>query len=85
MKKIIAHGYVLTVDKDFTVYKDGAVVYEDDRIIDVGESESILSRYEGAHVIDAAGMAVMPGLINTHLHSGLIRGTAEDLPVFEWL
>lgn len=85
MKKIIAHGYVLTVDKDFTVYKDGAVVYEDDRIIGVGESESILSRYEGAHVIDAAGMAVMPGLINTHLHSGLIRGTAEDLPVFEWL
>jgi 5-methylthioadenosine/S-adenosylhomocysteine deaminase len=28
---------------------------------------------------------LMPGLINTHAHSGLLRGTAEGLPVWEWL
>src|SRR5207244_3891443 len=28
---------------------------------------------------------LMPGLINTHCHSGLLRGTAEGLPVWEWL
>jgi 5-methylthioadenosine/S-adenosylhomocysteine deaminase len=27
----------------------------------------------------------MPGLVNTHMHSGLLRGTAEGLPVWEWL
>jgi 5-methylthioadenosine/S-adenosylhomocysteine deaminase len=28
---------------------------------------------------------LMPGLINAHAHSGLLRGTAEGLPVWEWL
>jgi len=28
---------------------------------------------------------VLPGFINVHSHSGIIRGLAEDLPVFEWL
>ena len=28
---------------------------------------------------------LMPGLINAHHHSGLLRGTAEQLPVWEWL
>jgi 5-methylthioadenosine/S-adenosylhomocysteine deaminase len=30
-------------------------------------------------------LIVMPGLINTHAHSGLLRGTAEGLPVWDWL
>lgn len=85
MKTLIVHGYLITVDKNFTIYKDGAVCYEKDKIIDIGESSTLIEKYCDAEVIDAAGMAIMPGLINTHLHSGLIRGTAEDLPVFEWL
>jgi 5-methylthioadenosine/S-adenosylhomocysteine deaminase len=28
---------------------------------------------------------LMPGLVNAHMHSGLLRGTAEGLPVWEWL
>jgi 5-methylthioadenosine/S-adenosylhomocysteine deaminase len=28
---------------------------------------------------------LMPGLINAHAHSGMLRGTAEHLPVWEWL
>lgn len=85
MKTLIVHGYVITVNDTFTIYKDGAVLYEEDKIIDIGKSEALLARYKDAEIIDASGMAVMPGLVNTHLHSGLIRGTAEDLPVFEWL
>ena len=27
----------------------------------------------------------MPGLINAHAHSGFLRGTAEHLPVWDWL
>nr|WP_231704781.1 amidohydrolase [Arthrobacter gengyunqii] len=27
----------------------------------------------------------MPGLVNAHHHSGVLRGTAEHLPVWEWL
>ena len=85
MINLITHGYVITVNKSFAIYKDGAVAYEGDRILDIGDSEDLEKKYEGAKRFDAKGMAVMPGLINTHLHSGLIRGTAEDMPVFEWL
>jgi 5-methylthioadenosine/S-adenosylhomocysteine deaminase len=28
---------------------------------------------------------LMPGLINAHAHSGFLRGTAEHLPVWDWL
>jgi hypothetical protein len=28
---------------------------------------------------------LMPGLVNAHAHSGFLRGTAEHLPVWDWL
>jgi 5-methylthioadenosine/S-adenosylhomocysteine deaminase len=37
-------------------------------------------------VIDAQGMVVMPGLINTHTHAAMtfLRGAAEDVAVSSW-
>jgi 5-methylthioadenosine/S-adenosylhomocysteine deaminase len=39
-----------------------------------------------ADVIDARGMVVMPGLINTHCHAAMtyLRGAAEDVAVDTW-
>jgi len=85
MKKLITHAYVITVDEAFTIIHDGAVCYENDRILEVGDTADLTAKYPDAAITDAAGKALMPGLINTHLHSGLIRGTAEDLPVWEWI
>lgn len=85
MKTLIVNGYVITVDKDFKTIQDGAVCYENDRIVEVGSTDELKSKYMDAQIIDAANCVVMPGLINTHLHSGLIRGTAEDLPVWDWI
>lgn len=41
----------------------------------------------GDDVIDAAGMALLPGLVNGHTHAAmtLFRGYADDLPLMEWL
>jgi 5-methylthioadenosine/S-adenosylhomocysteine deaminase len=38
-------------------------------------------------LIDARGMALMPGLVNAHTHAAmtLFRGFADDLPLMEWL
>src|ERR1700724_714932 len=38
-----------------------------------------------ADIVDATGHAVLPGLHNCHLHSGLLRGTAESLSLWDWL
>jgi 5-methylthioadenosine/S-adenosylhomocysteine deaminase len=35
-------------------------------------------------MVDATGHAVIPGLHNCHLHSGLLWGTAESMPLARW-
>lgn len=41
----------------------------------------------GDEVVDAAGCALVPGLVNGHTHAAmtLFRGYADDLPLMEWL
>lgn len=41
----------------------------------------------GDEVVDAGGMALVPGLVNAHTHAAmtLFRGFADDLPLMEWL
>jgi 5-methylthioadenosine/S-adenosylhomocysteine deaminase len=83
---LIRHGIIITVDENDTIYEDGALLIRGDRIVDIGEDRELADKYTSVEeVIDASRRAVIPGLINTHLHSGLIRGTGEDLPLFEWL
>lgn len=85
MKTLITNGYVVTVDKNFTIIPDGAVCIEGQNIIDVGKTAAMVAAYPEAYILDATDKVVMPGLVNAHLHSGLIRGTAEDLPVWDWI
>jgi 5-methylthioadenosine/S-adenosylhomocysteine deaminase len=42
---------------------------------------------EADEVIDAEGMALVPGLVNGHTHAAmtLFRGHGDDLPLMEWL
>ncbi|THF81317.1 amidohydrolase [Cohnella fermenti] len=82
---LITGGTVLTVNETNEVIEVGAVLIEQGRIADVGEAAVLEAKYSNIEKLDAAGHVVLPGLVNLHLHSGLIRGTAEDLPVFEWL
>ncbi|RUS46424.1 amidohydrolase [Cohnella sp. AR92] len=82
---LITGGTVLTVNAANEVIETGAVLIENGRIADVGEAAVLEAKYSNVERLDSAGHVVLPGLVNLHLHSGLIRGTAEDLPVFEWL
>jgi 5-methylthioadenosine/S-adenosylhomocysteine deaminase len=42
---------------------------------------------QGDEVIDAGGMALVPGLVNGHTHAAmtLFRGYGDDLPLMQWL
>jgi 5-methylthioadenosine/S-adenosylhomocysteine deaminase len=67
VRTLIQGGWVVGFDgTSHQLWRDGVVVYEDDRIIHVG------ARFDGQTDtrIDALQMLVMPGLINTHLHLG---------------
>ena len=82
---LIRNGIVVTVDDRGRIFEDGAVLIQGDRIIAVGDTAKISKEAKPDILIDARKKVVLPGFINSHVHSGLIRGTAEDLPLFEWL
>jgi cytosine/adenosine deaminase-related metal-dependent hydrolase len=61
----------------------GSVGVRDGRIVSVGaEPDEKWDR-----VIDAGGAYLLPGFIQTHLHlcQTLFRGSADDMPLLEWL
>jgi len=79
---LIEHGYVVPVATD-EVIEDGAVAFEEDRIVYVGKSADFDRRSSPpAKVIDAGGKAVLPGLVNTHCHlvGAYMKGLTEDVP-----
>ncbi len=81
MSILIRDAIVITVDDAFRVIDPGAVYVEGRRIVAVGPSDEIASRYPNARrVIDGVGKVVAPGFISTHNHVGytLFRGRAED-------
>jgi 5-methylthioadenosine/S-adenosylhomocysteine deaminase len=70
-----------------TVLEPGSVLVGGGTIIAVGSVGAVDAHplAAAAKVVDLSGHALLPGLQNCHLHSGLLRGTAEGLPLFEWL
>ena len=68
------------------IIKDAGIYIEKNEIVDIGSSNEILERYD-SEIIDAKGMAAMPGIINMHTHAAmtLLRGYADDMELMEWL
>jgi 5-methylthioadenosine/S-adenosylhomocysteine deaminase len=87
MNPIILHAdALLTMDPINTVIPDGAVLIDrHGRIQTVGTAPTLLAANPAVPVRRLDNRLLMPGLINAHAHSGLLRGTAEGLPVWEWL
>jgi 5-methylthioadenosine/S-adenosylhomocysteine deaminase len=78
---LIKNGTLITMDEHYSIV-EGDLFIRDGRIAAIGE--------QGARadvVIDAAGCAVLPGFVQTHIHlcQTLFRGAADDLPLLDWL
>jgi 5-methylthioadenosine/S-adenosylhomocysteine deaminase len=85
MRQFLTADIVVTMAPGNPVIEDGALLIEDGRITAIGPRCGLEREAEGAVRRDLRHHLMMPGLINTHCHSGLLRGTAEGLPVWEWL
>ncbi|UVC09442.1 amidohydrolase family protein [Rhizobium sp. TH2] len=75
---LIEGGVVVTMDAGRRVFQKGHVLVSEGRIVAVGEAA--IDPPAGAELIDASGMVVMPGLIDTHAHAGhtLTKGLGDD-------
>jgi 5-methylthioadenosine/S-adenosylhomocysteine deaminase len=81
---VINNGTVVTMDDDRSVHFGGHVVIDGDRITAVGPG-SYPGDAGAAEVIDAAGLIVMPGLIDLHFHTAIGKGYSDHLPLWEYL
>ncbi|MFO7849275.1 MAG: amidohydrolase [Spirochaetia bacterium] len=83
---LIKNAYLLTMDSECRVFREGSVLVEDNAIKEAGNiEETQLSGVD--ETIDAQGKIVMPGLINSHVHTSqqLGRGIGDDVPLLTWL
>jgi cytosine/adenosine deaminase-related metal-dependent hydrolase len=84
--KAIINGRVLTVDPGREVAENGVVLIEGRHIAAVGTDPDLASNAD--EIIDASGMAVLPGLVNAHTHVPqiLLRGGAsQDRDLWDWI
>jgi 5-methylthioadenosine/S-adenosylhomocysteine deaminase len=80
---IIRNATIVTMNDQLDVIA-GDVVVRDGRILSVGTN----AEPDGNHrIIDAAGGYLLPGFVQTHIHlcQTLFRGSADDMPLLEWL
>ena len=66
--------------RDVGLIEDAAVAIANGKFVCVGRSEDVLSGYEAADIIDAAGRVVCPGFVDPHTH---IVFTGNRLDEFE--
>ena len=81
---LIRNAAVVTLNRVGDVYHDGHVLVRDGSIVSAGPGSG--PEVAGARIIDAAGLVVMPGLVDLHFHTDIERGGySESLEVEEAL
>lgn len=83
---LLKNAYVVTMDEGEQVYSKGSVLIQDDRIAAVGDVDPQSVRAD-AQTFDCTGKIILPGLINTHVHTSqqLGRGLGDDVNLLTWL
>jgi 5-methylthioadenosine/S-adenosylhomocysteine deaminase len=74
---VFTHTTVINAD---AVQHDVALAVEGDKIVAIGPTDTVLGSYRSPEVYDGRGKALLPGLINCHMHlaATLQRGFNED-------
>jgi 5-methylthioadenosine/S-adenosylhomocysteine deaminase len=67
---LILHGDVITMGPDNKVIGDGALAIEGDTIKAIGTAREISDQYTAPEIIDASETILLPGLVDTHFHTG---------------
>lgn len=92
MKKIIKNGIVVTMNPAGDVWNHGYVIFEGTKILAAGPEDELEKKLqemtaqgnfkagEEFEEIDAKRAIVIPGLVNTHSHLGMVpfRGLGDD-------
>ena len=76
--------YVLPVSSPYIEH--GAVLVQDDKVVEVGDAAELQRRYPEEEVRDFGMAAIMPGFVDCHsrLEYSVMRGLLNDAPYAAW-
>jgi Cytosine deaminase and related metal-dependent hydrolases len=82
MKTIIKNVHVVTMDDQLNEWKHGYVLIDNEEIVALGDEATLDHSLTVDQVIDGQRGILMPGMINTHTHAGMIpfRSLGDDVP-----
>ncbi|MHA1288705.1 MAG: amidohydrolase family protein [Candidatus Thorarchaeota archaeon] len=84
--------FIVLKDADYVIRdsnrieKNSSIVVNESKIVSIGSYDDLKKEYEFDETIDCNGLAVLPGMINTHthIHETMMRGLGHDLPFHSW-
>ncbi|MCJ2179446.1 amidohydrolase family protein [Novosphingobium album (ex Hu et al. 2023)] len=91
---LVRHAWIVTMDDQRRIYRDGAIAISGDRIVAVGPSDEVERAVLAREVIEGGDrFVVTPGFVNSHVHitgEPITRGVVPDntdwqTNVFDWL
>ncbi|MCM3694328.1 amidohydrolase [Neobacillus niacini] len=79
---MIKNAWVLTMNEQMEQFQNGYIITADDKILDVGSMELLPQDLAYDKCLDAKGAILLPGMVNTHTHIGMIpfRSLGDDYP-----
>lgn len=89
MSLLIKNPWIVTMNDQYEILREGYVLVQGDRIAEVGSDPARmqeLARTAG-EVVEAGDKLLLPGMVNAHTHmfQTFMRGLADDKPLFQWL
>ena len=84
---LFTNATIITMNAQREILTQGAIAIQGQRIVGIGKTADLLTRFPEEKIIDAQDKLIIPGLIDTHVHlaQALIRGCADDMELIQWL
>jgi len=84
---LMVGGTVVTMDRNRTIFEDGAIAVRADTIVAIGARHELEGEYTSSETIEVTGKLILPGFINGHTHvpMTLFRGLHDDVTLADWL
>ena len=84
---LLINGIIVTMNPAQDIYYHGAIAIQGDVIVDIGQTATLVDKYQAEKIIDCHDCVISPGLVNAHTHAPmtLLRGLSDDLRLDVWL
>ncbi|MBT2658526.1 amidohydrolase [Bacillus sp. ISL-18] len=82
MRILIKNAWILTMNEQMEQFPDGYLMVDGEKVIEAGAMDLLPKDMKYDKVINARGAILLPGMVNTHTHIGMIpfRSLGDDYP-----